>query len=132
MRNAYNSATFGSWKTILDSGNWTSIVDGRYLKLSGGTMTGLVSYKTTNYTSTPMAIYDDGTNYGHSLVIGAGGTTYIGAGEAASTLYSTKLKVTSTEDLILGADSNIRFHTNADNATTTNGVTLNTSNYFYP
>lgn len=132
MRNAYNSATFGSWKTILDSGNWISIVDGRYLKLSGGTMTGLVSYKTTNYTSTPMAVYDDGTNYGHSLVIGAGGTTYIGAGEAASTLYSTKLKVASTEDLILGADGNIRFHTNADNATTTNGVTLNTSNYFYP
>mgnify|MGYP003295460939 CR=1 FL=1 len=35
MRNAYNSATFGGWRTILDSGNWTGIVDGRYVKRTG-------------------------------------------------------------------------------------------------
>jgi hypothetical protein len=121
-----------TWYRVITNNNYASILDGRYVNASGDTMTGFISYKTTNYTSTPVAVYDDGTNYGHSLVIGAGGTTYIGAGESASTLYSTKLKVASTEDLILGADSNIRFHTNADNATTTSGVTLNTSNSFYP
>ena len=88
-------------------------------------------FKTTNYTSTPISLIDDGTNYGHTMLIGAGGTTYIGAGESASGLYS-KLAVKSTEDLILGADSNIRFYTNADNATATSGITLNTSNHFYP
>jgi hypothetical protein len=128
----YASSTVAEVARISDSNSYSSIADGRYVNIGGDTMTGLISYKTTNYTSTPVAVYDDGTNYGHSLVIGAGGTTYIGAGEAASTLYSTKLKVASTEDLILGADSNIRFHTNADSATTTNGVTLNTSNHFYP
>jgi hypothetical protein len=40
MRNAYNSATFGSWRTILDSGNWTGIVDGRYVKKTGDSMSG--------------------------------------------------------------------------------------------
>lgn len=103
-----------------------------YLKLSGGTMTGNINFKTTNYTSTPLSVVDDGTTYGHTLLVGAGGTTYIGAGESASTLYNTKLGIKSTEDLILGADSNIRFYTNADNATANSGVLLNTANTFYP
>jgi hypothetical protein len=128
----YASSAISEVVRISDSNSYGSIADGRYVNIDGDTMTGLISYKTTNYTSTPVAVYDDGTNYGHTLVIGAGGTTYVGAGESAQTLFNTKLKVTSTEDLILGADSNIRFHTNADNATTVNGVTLNTSNYFYP
>ena len=122
----------------LHSNNYTTHLDSRYVTLAteqtitaAKTLTSNWSFKTTNYTSTPIQLLDDSTTYGHTMLIGAGGTTYIGAGESASTLYS-KLAVKSTEDLILGADSSIRFHTGADSATTTSGITLNTSNQLYP
>lgn len=41
------ASTWGSWKTILDSSNWTSTVDGRYLPLTGGTLTGSVTSTST-------------------------------------------------------------------------------------
>lgn len=122
---------------------WQSL--GNYLDLSGyvtkdttqtisgqKTLKENLKYSTTNYTSTPLAIYDDGTAYGHTLVIGAGGTTYIGAGESAQNLYEKILKTTSTETLILGADGNILFQAGADSATATNGILLDKNNYFYP
>ena len=122
----------------LHSGNYATHLDSHYVTLAteqtitaAKTLTSNWSFKTTNYTSTPIQLLDDSTTYGHTMLIGAGGTTYIGAGESASTLYS-KLAVKSTEDLILGADSSIRFHTGADSATTTSGITLNTSNQLYP
>jgi hypothetical protein len=46
VRNAYNSATFGGWRTILDSGNYTGHLDGRYVNVSGDTMTGLLTVTT--------------------------------------------------------------------------------------
>lgn len=101
-----------------------------YLKLSGGTMTGSISYKTTNFTSTPLCIYDDGTNYGHTLVIGGGGTTYLGAGESASDLYS-HLGVKSTEDLYLGAE-NIHLCVNCNTASSHKGLVLDTALNLYP
>ena len=97
------------------------------VQINGGT----ISYKTTNYTSNPILVYDDGTNHGHTLLVGAGGTTYVGAGEAAGTLYS-KLGTKSSEYLILGADSGIWFYPGADSATSTSGVTLDSNKYFYP
>jgi hypothetical protein len=134
FRLQYNGASSGndnSLSLIADNQQGTEV--NAFTMLQDGTIILTVNpqFKTTNYTSTPISLLDDGTNYGHTMLIGAGGTTYIGAGESASGLYS-KLGVKSTEDLILGADSSIKFHTNADNATATNGVTLNTSNYFYP
>ena len=69
---------------------------GGNVQINGGT----ISYKTTNYISNPILVYDDGTNYGHTLLVGAGGTTYIGAGESASTLYSN-LGIKSSKYLIL-------------------------------
>lgn len=100
---------------------------GGNIQINGGT----ISYKTTNYISNPILVYDDGTSYGHTLLVGAGGTTYIGAGESASTLYS-KLGIKSSEHLILGADNNILFYPGADSATSTSGVTLDSNKYFYP
>lgn len=35
---------WGSWVRILDSTNWTSIIDGRYLPLSGGTISGVITF----------------------------------------------------------------------------------------
>ena len=122
----------------LHSTNYASHLDSHYVTLNTEqTINGLKiftanpQFRTTNYTSTPIQLFDDGTDYGHTMLIGAGGTTYVGAGESANTLYS-KLAVKSTEDLILGADSSIRFYTGADSATTTSGIILNSSNQFYP
>lgn len=123
------TATSATKATQDGSGN---VITSTYLKLSGGTMSGDISYTKGSYTSIPLQVLDDGTTYGHTLLVGAGGTTYIGAGEAASTLYNTKLKTKSTETLILGADGNIQFYPGADNATTTNGITIDTSKNFYP
>ena len=100
---------------------------GGNVQINGGT----ISYKTTNYISNPILVYDDGTSYGHTLLVGAGGTTYIGAGESASTLYSN-LGIKSSEYLILGANNNIQFYPRADSATSTSGVTLDSNKYFYP
>lgn len=133
-----NNGTWQAWRKILDTSNYSTTLDTRYVTLATAqtisgvkTFTAIPQFQTTNYTSTPLVIYDDGTAYGHTLLLGAGGTTYVGAGESASGLYS-KLAVKSTENLILGADGAIQFYPNADSATTTSGITLDTSKNFYP
>ena len=88
--------------TLLNTATYSSYA----LPLAGGTMTGNISFKTTNHTSTPLRVLDDSTDYGHTLIIGAGGTTYVGAGESATSLQSA-LGLSSTENLYLCADSNI-------------------------
>ena len=96
------------------------------LSLSGGTMTGNISYQTSNYTSTPLSVYDDGTTYGHTLVMEAGGTVYIGAGESASALRGA-LGVNSTERLYLSADDTIVFATNCQTVGNRKTMTYDTS-----
>ena len=85
----------------------------RYLPLDGGgTMTGSISYQTANYTSTPLYVLDDGTSYGHTLIVGAGGSTFIGGGESAADLYNaTGWK--SAENIYLAA-TEIEVFTNCD------------------
>ena len=85
----------------------------RYLPLDGGgTMTGSISYQTANHTSTPLYVLDDGTSYGHTLIIGAGGSTFIGGGESAADLYNaTGWK--SAENIYLAA-TEIEVFTNCD------------------
>lgn len=85
----------------------------RYLPLDGGgTMTGSISYQTANHTSTPLYVLDDGTSYGHTLIIGAGGSTFIGGGESAADLYNaTGWK--SGENIYMAA-TEISFFTNCD------------------
>lgn len=77
MRNAYNSATFGGWRTILDSGNWTGIVDGRYLKLSGGTMSGTINMDNNQISNIgDLSFADPGPNEGISWAGGNGWKIY--------------------------------------------------------
>ena len=110
------------WRRVLTNANYSSYA----LPLSGGTMTGLISYKTTNYTSTPLSIYDDGNSYGHTLVLGAGSTVYLGAGESASAM---KTAIASTsENLYLSADTQIEMYTNCDTiANRKKAITLDTN-----
>jgi hypothetical protein len=47
---ASGTAWVAPWTRILTGSNWTSVVDGRYLKLSGGTMAGDITLKNTGNT----------------------------------------------------------------------------------
>ena len=41
--------SWGDWRTVLHTGNYTSTLDSRYLQLSGGTMTGTLTLKGSVY-----------------------------------------------------------------------------------
>lgn len=101
-----------------------------FLPLAGGTMTGPIQYKTTNYTSTPLGVYDEGNNYGHTIVLGAGGTTFVGAGESAAALR-TALN-TANENLYLSADSSIYFFTKCDTIGNRVAMIFDTARNLYP
>ena len=77
MRNAYNSATFGAWRTILDTGNYTGTLDGRYLKLSGGTMSGSINMNNNTITNiNDLTFADPGPNEGIAWTGGNGWKIY--------------------------------------------------------
>lgn len=40
IRSANNTTTFGSWAKILTDANYTSTLDGRYVNVTGDTMSG--------------------------------------------------------------------------------------------
>lgn len=114
-------------QTILHSGNYSSYA----LPLSGGTMTGNISYNMHSSTQTPLKVYG-GDAYGQGISIGAGGSTIVGSGESAKWLES-QIGATS-EVLTLSSDSYIRFWMNCDSQNTNNAVTvyLDTARQFYP
>lgn len=49
FRNAYNTSTFGNWVTLLDTTNYSSIADNRYLKKTGDTMSGALTISTSGW-----------------------------------------------------------------------------------
>ena len=91
-RTGFNSA-WQSWRKILDNGNYTGTLDGRYLKKSGDTMTGALKVNSTifgyNYTNShnaPAFIFDKpGSNY---TGIGCNGETDTIFFSAVNTDYS--------------------------------------------
>lgn len=111
-------------------GSGNVIVD-TYVKKSGDILTGPLQYKTTNYTSTPITIKDDGTTYGHTLIVGAGGATIISAGESGPAL-STELGTTSAETLYMIADGNLYLYSNANTIGDKKGAILTTGGHFHP
>lgn len=110
----------------LDTANYSSYA----LPLTGGTLTGNVSFRTTNYTSNPIQIFDENTTYGHTIKIGAGGTTIVGAGESADAFYGTLTD--RPENLYLTADNNIYFYARCDTISNRVGMIYNTSGFLYP
>lgn len=122
-----NAAT--ATKATQDSAG--NVIIDTYVKKSGDTLTGPLQYKTANYTSTPITIKDDGTSYGHTLIIGAGGATIISAGESGSAL-STELGTTSAETLYMIADGNLYLYSNANTIGDKKGAILTTGGHFHP
>lgn len=122
-----NAAT--ATKATQDSAG--NVIVDTYVKKSGDVLTGPLQYKTANYTSTPITIKDDGTTYGHTLIVGAGGATIISAGESGPGL-STELGTTTAETLYLIADGNLYLYSNANTVSNKKGALLTTDGHFHP
>ena len=121
QKNGSNVATFGANSTSNVTANITvpttldDINDGstrklaNYLPLSGGTMTGNISYKGTQATYSMIRWIDNTADtYGNGIRIGGGGATIIGGGESAD-LPSVS---GGDEILYLMNDGNIDFYSN--------------------
>lgn len=79
------------------------------LTLSGDTRA--IKYQNSDLTTAPISFYK-GDSSGVGIVIGGGGRTIIGGGEAATSLHSAFPANESAEELHLGGDGNVYVHTN--------------------
>ncbi len=86
------------------------LVDGK-LSLSGGVMTGNISYKGSKATYPMIQFIDNDVDaYGNGIAIGGGGLTIVGGGEAADVVKTTATHG-GNERLILANDDSIEFYT---------------------
>lgn len=113
--------------TLLDT--WMNSHTHSYLPLSGGTMTGNISFKMYNYTSTPLKVYGGDVN-GQSITLCAGASTIVGSGESGFELEKTISAV--GEDLHLASDYNINFYTNGQTWSNARQCILDSARQFYP
>lgn len=87
------------------------LVDGK-LSLSGGTMTGNISYKGSKATYEMIKFIDNSSDtYGNGIAIGGGGLTIIGGGESSDVIKSAASSG-GEERLVLANDGAIEFYTN--------------------
>ena len=86
-----------------------------YLPLSGGAMTGNISYRGSKATYKMIEFIDNSSDaYGSGIAIGGGGLTIIGGGESADAVKSTST-TGGDERLILANDGAIDIYTNCQN-----------------
>lgn len=86
-----------------------------YLKLSGGAMTGNISYKGSKNTNEMIKFVDNNTDiYGNGILIGGGGLTVIGGGES-STIVQQHYTNGGEENTIIANDIAITFFSNMNN-----------------
>ena len=86
-----------------------------YLKLSGGAMTGNISYKGSKNTYDMITFVDNNADtYGNGICIGGGGLTIIGGGESASEALKQHTSG-GDENMIVANDDAIDFFSNVQN-----------------
>ena len=86
-----------------------------YLKLSGGAMTGNISYKGSKNTYDMITFVDNNADtYGNGICIGGGGLTIIGGGESASEALKRHTSG-GDENMIVANDAAIDFFSNVQN-----------------
>ena len=107
-----NNITVSNGTISLTKNNVTSALGYTPLSLSGGTMTGNISYQGTKSTYSMIKWIDNTADtYGNGIRIGGGGATIIGGGESAD-LPSVS---GGDEILYLMNDGNIDFYSNCQN-----------------
>ena len=83
-----------------------------YLKLSGGAMTGNISYKGSKNTYDMITFVDNNVDiYGNGICIGGGGLTIIGGGDSASEVLKQHTNG-GDENMIIANDAAIDFFSN--------------------
>ena len=98
-------------------------INSTYLKLSGGTMTGNISYQGTKAAYEMIRFIDNKSDtYGNGIAIGGGGATIIGGGESSTFCQNSYIGTGGDEKLILANDGAIDFYTNCQNNSTTDAV----------
>lgn len=115
------ATTAANARTNLGLGTMATETAADYLKLSGGTMAGKITFNKVNdavaYTGTKatynMIKFKDNTAdaYGNGIVIGGGGLVVIGGGESADTVAATHTSG-GDEVLDLASDGNVIVWTN--------------------
>lgn len=84
-----------------------------YLPLSGGAMTGNISYTGTKSTYTMIKFIDNTSDaYGNGISIGGGGVVVVGSGESADTVCSDLGISGGDETTYISSDQSIVFYTN--------------------
>lgn len=94
-----------------------------YLPLTGGTLTGDINIKKGATNMAPIKTYE-GDASGGALVIEYGGATYIGSGEAGSSLKNALGISNGSETLIIGSDDIIKIFTNCQTIANRKEVTI--------
>lgn len=98
-------------------------INSTYLKLSGGTMTGNISYKGTKATYDMITFIDNPNDtYGNGIAIGGGGTVIIGGGESSEFCKNNYISDGGNERLILANDGMIDFYVNCQDGSTSKAV----------
>lgn len=103
-----NESTFRTWYKILHEGNYASALDSKYLKLSGGTLTGTLTVGDTS-TSATVATIKSSNAFGTYIQFVNGTTPTVEVGYNATYgayLYNDKLD--SHPTLCLGLADNLR------------------------
>lgn len=118
LRAAYNSddfyfrgvgaSSFRTWYKILHEGNYASALDSKYLKLSGGTLTGTLTVGETSTSATVATIKSSNASGTYiQFINGTTPTVEVGYHEAfGAYLYNDKLD--SHPTLCLGLTNNVR------------------------
>lgn len=88
-----NAGSWGSWMTILDSSNYAGILDGRYVNVTGDTMTGRLSWSMNGVTS---SISNDDSSFTHYNTNASSGhwfnkAVYVAGEIYAGTSYNQKV-----------------------------------------
>lgn len=117
-----NNGTWQSWRTILDSTNYSDYALSRY----GGSMRGNISYMGTKNTFPVIKFIDNTvTAYGNGVSIGGGGLTVIGGGVSSDAVSSQF--TANDEKMIIANDYAIDFYTNCDSEfSSAKHITMNT------
>lgn len=102
-----------------------------YLKLSGGAMTGNISYKGSKNTYDMIRFVDNNVDiYGNGICIGGGGLTIIGGGESASEVLKQHTNG-GDENMIVANDAAIDFFSNMNSGWDSRKVgSFDTSGYW--
>lgn len=118
-RRETSNGTWGSWKTILDSSNYTNYSPSNNtfnsLKSTVDSLSGnkLARYSPNGYE--PIKYYG-GDQYGDTMVVGLGGSIVIGSGESAQTCIDRwGTAISRNESLDLTSDTYVTIHTGVQN-----------------